>query len=150
MASSISFTEEVVMSSPRRGRYLRCRRNIFCFLFRTLRLKMTTLFSSPAHYISVHCQIEREESHGTACLSAGSDAGCRDCRKHHALRTTRCQTTTNAIALCPSALHGDEVPCRREPRAKCCAGWVRSERHSREAARDPRNRSALTFEPATP
>jgi hypothetical protein len=29
MASSMSFTEEVVMSSPRRGRYLRCRRNIF-------------------------------------------------------------------------------------------------------------------------
>ena len=38
-------------------------------------------------------------------MSAGPDAGCRDCRKHHVLRTTRCQTTTNAIALCPSVLH---------------------------------------------
>ena len=45
-ASSISFTDDVVMSSPRRGRYLRCRRNIFYFLFRCLRLKMTALYKS--------------------------------------------------------------------------------------------------------
>src|SRR5262249_20049353 len=46
MASSISLTDEVVISSPRMGRYLRWRRNIFYFLFRTLRLKMTALYKS--------------------------------------------------------------------------------------------------------
>src|SRR6516225_5798014 len=109
MASSMSFTEEVVISSPRRGRYLRCRRNIFCFLFRPLRLKMTALFLSPAHYISVHCQFEREESHGTACLSAAPDADSPECRKHHARRPRRCEKT-NPISPCPSAPHGEAMP----------------------------------------
>jgi hypothetical protein len=37
MAISMSFTEEVVMSSPRRGRYLRWKRNNFIFPFQAVR-----------------------------------------------------------------------------------------------------------------
>src|SRR5690242_6322406 len=55
IASSMSLTDDVVMSKPMSSRYLRWNRNIFYFLFRQLRLKAPAPDEIWQHYITAQC-----------------------------------------------------------------------------------------------
>src|SRR5208283_5745398 len=62
VASSISLIDEVVMSNPSNGRYLRENRNTFSFRFSKLRSFLGSYVGLCRQYITGYCQIRRKTS----------------------------------------------------------------------------------------
>src|ERR1700733_6344994 len=142
MAISMSFTEEVVMSSPRRGRYLRWKRNNFIFPFQAVtpeigRPGLITLANIYQYKVKLNVRrlTDWQEFAGAAARVAANVRHGRSCEaQRFVCRTVQC-------------------PWRRGTCGQgfiCLRGVRKSARSNRASVHSLQTEDGLRFAPATP